>query len=164
MTNNIAFTYTLYIETSVEKLWDALTNPDLTEKYWYGVRMVSDWKVGSKIEGWWPNGKLGDSGKVIESLPYKKLSFMWHVEGIEDMKTEPDSRATYEFATLNNVVKFVLTHDQFQAESLTYKGIQDGWPKILSSLKSFLETDSPLPITTKEAFFEEVKNNEKLTS
>jgi len=142
------FVYVTYIATTPEKLWQALTDGDINAKYWSGYRMKSEWKVGAKVEILMPDGRVGDTGIVLECDRPRRLSFSWHVEHHEEMRKEPESRATFVLVPVGKVVKLTLIHDQFEAGSLVYQGIQDGWPMILSSLKSLLETGAPLPFAT----------------
>jgi len=137
------FVYTTYIETTPEKLWHALTDGDFTERYWFGHRIASDWKVGSPYRFTHP-GKSSPEGKVLVSEPPKKLAYTWN--GCSDeTKREGPSRVTFDIEPRGNVVKLTVTHDNLDEGGKTFRGISEGWPMVLASLKSFLETGRPMP-------------------
>ena len=133
------FVYVTYIMTTPEKLWQALTDGAFTQRYWFGRRIESDWKVGARVT-LWHEGKVSDSGEVLECDPPRRLSYSFHVEFVEELRAEPPSRVTFEIEKLGAQVKLTLTHDQFEPGSKTLAGISTGWQVILSSLKSQLET------------------------
>ena len=137
------FVYTTYIETTPEKLWHALTDGDFTERYWFGHRVASNWKVGSPYRFTHP-GKSSPEGKVLVSEPPKKLAYTWN--GCSDeTKREGPSRVTFDIEPRGNVVKLTVTHDNLDEGGKTLRGISEGWPMVLASLKSFLETGRPMP-------------------
>ena len=137
------FVYTTYIETTPEKLWHALTDGDYTERYWFGHRVASNWKVGSPYRFTHP-GKSSPEGKVLVSEPPKKLAYTWN--GCSDeTKREGPSRVTFDIEPRGNVVKLTVTHDNLDEGGKTFRGISEGWPMVLASLKSFLETGRPMP-------------------
>ncbi len=138
-----SFIYVTYIMTTPEKLWQALTDGAFTQRYWFGRRIESDWKVGGRVT-LWHEGKVSDSGEVLECKPPRRLSYSFRVEFVEELRREPPSRVTFELEKLGDQVKLTLTHDQFAPGSKVLEGISAGWPMILSSLKSLLETGNPL--------------------
>lgn len=138
-----SFVYVTYIRTSPEKLWRALTDGEFTQRYWSGRRVESDWKVGARVT-FWHDGKASDSGEVLECEPPRRLSYSFHVEFVEELRSEPPSRVTFEIEKLGAQVKLTLTHDGFEPGSKVLAGISTGWPAILSSLKSLLETGRPI--------------------
>ncbi|MFC2083605.1 ArsR/SmtB family transcription factor [Bacteroidota bacterium] len=136
--------FVTYIKTTKEKLWEALTDPGLTKHYFYGTELKGEIKVGSKIEyhgldkeG---NPNIPVEGEILEVVPYKKLVHSFRFPISED-KT---SRTVYKIEEQEDYVKLTLTHDQFESETQTYKSVSEGWPFILSGLKTFLETNKPL--------------------
>jgi uncharacterized protein YndB with AHSA1/START domain len=145
------FVYVTYIKTTPEQLWQALTDGEFTRRYWFGRRVKSDWRVGSRVEFWADDGKLSDSGEILEANRPRRLSYTWTVEFIEELRREPPSRVTFELEPLGDVVKLTVTHDQFGPGSAVLKGVSNGWPIILASLKSLLETGMPLAVTSAEA-------------
>jgi uncharacterized protein YndB with AHSA1/START domain len=145
------FVYVTYIRTTPQKLWQALTDGEFTRRYWYGRRVESDWRVGSRVAFWADDGRLSDSGEILEADPPRRLSYSWTVKFIEELRREPPSRVTFELEPMGDVVKLITTHDQFEPGSAVLKGVSDGWPSILASLKSLLETGEPLAMTSAAA-------------
>jgi uncharacterized protein YndB with AHSA1/START domain len=135
------FVYVTYIETTAEKLWHALTDGDFTERYWFGYRVVSDWKVGSSFRF----AKQGDpsvEGHILASSPPKRLVYSWNSVKTPD---EGTSRVTFDIAPHGNVVKLTVTHDELDERGVTFRNISGGWPMVMASLKSMLETGRELP-------------------
>ncbi|NUT22434.1 MAG: metalloregulator ArsR/SmtB family transcription factor [Hamadaea sp.] len=150
------FVYTTYIRTTPEKLWQALTDPAFTSRYWDTV-FESDWQKDSPITWVYKGLRIEDPEQVIlESQPYRRLSYTWHtftpefqelVGGMPaEMAAEPRSRVTFELEPQGDVVKLTVVHDGFQPGSQVLEGIRGGWPPLLSSLKSLLETGEPLAV------------------
>jgi uncharacterized protein YndB with AHSA1/START domain len=139
------FVYVTYIETTPEKLWHALTDGNFTERYWFGARLRSDWKVGSSFEMVRSDGTVSDAGKVVEVDPPRRLAYTF-VNLSDKYKNEFPALATFELEPYGKLVKLTLTHEGFAEGSKFYAGISKGWPAILSSLKSLLETGQPLEI------------------
>lgn len=134
--------YTTYIRSTPKKVWDAITQPKFTRQYWGGLANVSDWKKGSTwdmaTEGEKP--EIYTTGKVLESTPPKRLVLSWiDPENLKDV-----SRVTYEIEKVKDSVCLTVTHDQFKAGSTMPGRVNGGWPRVLSSLKSFLETGKGL--------------------
>ena len=154
-----SFVYSTYIRTTPEKLWQALTEPAFTLRYW-GIGLRSDWQVGSPVDlQWGPDQEFLDVGQVVlEADPPRRLSYRWHNYQREHMAmfgwseetfarlvTEPPSKVTFDLEPLGPLVKLVVTHDGFDGETEMLKGVSEGWPAILSNLKTLLETGEPLP-------------------
>jgi uncharacterized protein YndB with AHSA1/START domain len=138
------FVYVTYIETTPEKLWHALTDGDVTERYWFGVRLKSDWKVGSRFS-MMRDGAENDAGEVIAYDPPRLLSYTF-VNLSEKYRGEGPARATFVLEPYGKLVKLTLTHEGFDEGSKMLPAIAKGWPAILSSLKSILETGRPLEV------------------
>jgi uncharacterized protein YndB with AHSA1/START domain len=140
------FVYTTYIETSPEKLWQALTSGDFTERYWFGHRVTSDWKVGSPYR-FAKQGTPSMEGKVLISDPPKKLAYSWDSPSCapQDAKGERTSRVTFDLEPHGTVVKLTVTHDNLDEGGKTLRDISGGWPMVIASLKSMLETGRELP-------------------
>jgi uncharacterized protein YndB with AHSA1/START domain len=149
-----SFVYVTYIATTREKLWHALTDGTLTQQYWYGRRVESDWKVGSTVTFWYEadgGEAVSDRGIVLESDPPRRLSYTWHVEFADELRDEHPSRVTFEIEPSDREVKLTLTHDDFGPGSRILEGVRSGWPAILASLKTMLETGKPLSTTSAQA-------------
>ncbi|MEJ8656093.1 metalloregulator ArsR/SmtB family transcription factor [Streptomyces sp. MS1.AVA.4] len=156
--DNPAFVYTTYIRTTPEKLWQALTDPAFTRRYW-GVTFASDWKAGSEM-AWEQFGiTLADPAQVVlESEPGRRLSYTWHTftpefaeacgldgEVAAKVAGEPRSKVTFEIEPVGEMVRLTVVHDGFEPGSTVLEGVSGGWPAILSSLKTLLETGETLP-------------------
>lgn len=143
--DDLAFTYVTYLRTTPETLWRALTDPDVTRRYWFDVRVESAWQVGSPVRLIGPDGKLWDHGEVLECEPLRRLSYTW-ITVMPDLVGEPASRLTIDLEPVGPEVKLALTHDGFEPGSKLYESVRMGWPALLSSLKSLLETGVPLAV------------------
>jgi uncharacterized protein YndB with AHSA1/START domain/DNA-binding transcriptional ArsR family regulator len=153
-----SFVYATYIQTTPERLWQALTEPAFTERYW-SITFDSDWKSGSAMT-WHQRGvMIADPEQVvIESEPYRRLSYTWHTfspewadalgvtnDARERLSAEPRSRVTFEIEPLGEQVKLTVTHDELEPGGLTGSLISQGWPRVLANLKTLLETGDTLP-------------------
>lgn len=148
--NDQVFAYDIYIRTTPERLWAALTQPEFTARYFHGTHVVSDWKPGSPVIYRYADGR-GDvmKGEVIESDPPRKLVISWRFVTRPEFEAEKPSRATFEILDKGNgVVQLAVTHDDFPPDSETFRAINPGWPPILSSLKSLLETGEAMALPT----------------
>jgi uncharacterized protein YndB with AHSA1/START domain len=135
------FVYVTYIRTTPEKLWSALTDPEFTKKYWFGMNPQSDWKVGSPWRIEFPDGRIADSGEILESDPPKRLVIgKWQNQFKPELKAEGYSRCTMELEPTGKAVKLTITHVAEGAGAKLIEAVSGGWPKILSNLKSLLET------------------------
>jgi uncharacterized protein YndB with AHSA1/START domain len=147
------FVYTTYIETSADKLWQALTDGDFTERYWFGHRVASDWKVGSPYR-FAKQGAPTIEGKVLVVDPPRRLAYSWDSCSPE-AKRERTSRVTFDLEPRGKVVKLTVTHDELDERGVTLRNISGGWPMVVASLKSLLETGHALdidpPTVAKEA-------------
>lgn len=147
-TTKPSFVYTIYIASTPEKVWDALLDPEMTKRYWGRMKNVSDWAPGSRWEHQLydpPNTPL-IVGKVVESDRPRRLVLTW---ADPDQADDPEkvSRVTFTIATSGENVKLTMEHEELEPGSKMLRGITQGWPPILSSLKSLLETGRPLPGT-----------------
>jgi uncharacterized protein YndB with AHSA1/START domain len=139
------FVYVTYVSTSPEKLWNALIDPAMTARYWQHDN-VSDWKPGSAWEHRRCDGKgtVDLVGTVVESSPPRRLVLTWAFPA-DQGREDQHSRVTFELEPLRGVVRLTVTHDRLEPDSEMLDGITEGWPKVLSSLKSLLEVGKPLP-------------------
>lgn len=138
------FVYVIYIRTTTEKLWDALTNPAFTQKYWCACRLESTWEPGSPWKLMIPDGRVGDAGEILEIEKQRRLVLRWRNEFIPEMRAEGDSRCTWELEPQGDMVKLTVIHEIDKPGSKFLQSISTGWPVILSSLKSLLETGDAL--------------------
>jgi uncharacterized protein YndB with AHSA1/START domain len=138
------FLYVTYIRTTPEKLWEALTTPEFTKQYWFGVSQISDWKVGSSWKLVFDDGRIADTGEVLEIDPPRRLVISWRNEFRPELKEEGYSRASFDIAAAGDMVKLTVTHEIDKDGSKLIEAVSGGWPSILSSLKSLLETGKPL--------------------
>src|SRR5689334_9270788 len=140
------FVYVSYIATTPERLWEALTQGEFTKKYWYGRRIESDWKVGSPVQFFdRDSADLTDSGIVLECDPPRRLAYTFRTEFDPDARSLGYSRVTFTLEPHEEgMVKMTLVHDELASDALA-EAFREGWAPILSSLKTFLETGSPLP-------------------
>jgi uncharacterized protein YndB with AHSA1/START domain len=140
------FDYVIYIRTSIEKLWDALTLPESTRAYWCETTQVSDWKPGSSWKMVAPDGRVADSGEVLEFEKPKRLAVTWRHEIVQELRAEGYSKCVMELESADDAVKLTLTHSHDKPNSEFIASISQGWPAILSSLKSLIETGEALEI------------------
>jgi len=133
------FVYVTYIAASPEKVWEALTKPDLSEKYWFGYRVAAEGKAGDHMTAMSPAGKEVHRDLIIESDPPRRLVYGWKPL-YKDIPDERPSRVTFELEPLKGQTRLTVTHDEFDEGSKIFGMISKGWPAVLSSLKSFLET------------------------
>ncbi len=132
----------VYIRTSREMLWRALTDPDMTEQYWGKTRIESDWRVGSKIR-YMRRGEITDE-HIIEAIePPKRLVHSFRPL-FGEFALEPPSRVSMQLDRGDGIARLTIIHDGFPPASKVYAACRVGWPKILSSLKSMLETGRPI--------------------
>jgi uncharacterized protein YndB with AHSA1/START domain len=138
------FVYVTYIRTTPEKLWRALIEPEFTRQFWMGTTQESEWKPGASWRIAKPNGDSTDSGEVVEIEPHKRLVLTWKNHMFPDMTAEGFSRMTYELEPKGDTVKLTVTHEIDRSGSKLIKAVSNGWPMILASLKSLLETGESL--------------------
>jgi uncharacterized protein YndB with AHSA1/START domain len=134
------YVYVTFIRTTPEKLWTALTDPDFTQRYWFGARQESDWKVGSPWKMAFPDGRITDGGEVTEVDPPRRLALSWRNEFMPELKAEGFGRCLMELEQVGAAVKLTVTHEMDKPDSKLINAVSGGWPRILSNLKSLLET------------------------
>jgi uncharacterized protein YndB with AHSA1/START domain len=136
------FVYVTFIRTTPAALWQALTEPEFTPRYWLGVRHEADWRVGGAWKLILPDGRVGDTGEVLEFNPPRRLVLRWRNEFRPELKDEGWSRCVIDIEPAGEAVKLSLTHSIEREESKFIEAVSGGWPLILSNLKSLLETGS----------------------
>ncbi len=141
-----SFVYVTYILSTPEKVFEAITKPEIARRYW-GHENVSDWQPGSD----WQHIRANDArtvelvGKVVEISPPSRLVITW-ANASQASDPASHSRVTFEVEEYNEMVRLTVSHDELEAGSGMAKGVKQGWPAVLSSLKSFLETGHGLDI------------------
>ena len=141
-----SFVYVTYIRATAEKVFEAITKPEISRHYW-GHENVSDWKPGSN----WKHVRANDErtveiiGKVIEISPPTRLVISW-ANASQTSDPASHSTVTFEIQDYDNMVRLTVTHDDLEAGSGMATGISKGWPMALSSLKSFLETGESIDV------------------
>ena len=141
------FVYVTYIRTTAEKLWRALTEPEFTRQFWMKTTQESEWTPGASWRIAMADGRIADSGEVVEIEPHKRLVLKWRNELFPEMTAEGYSRMTYEMEEMGETVKFTVTHIMGKSGSKFIRAVSSGWPMILASLKSLLETGESLAST-----------------
>ena len=134
------FVYVTYIRTTPEKLWSALTDAEFIKQYWFGARCESEWKAGSPWKMHFSDGQITDAGEIVESAPPRRLVIKWHNEWKPELKAEGYSRCAFEIEPVENAVKLTVTHSMDREGSKLIEAVSDGWPKVLSNIKSLIET------------------------
>jgi uncharacterized protein YndB with AHSA1/START domain/DNA-binding transcriptional ArsR family regulator len=161
---NDRFVYTTYIDTTPERLWQALTEPAFTSRYW-GPTFRSEWTTGAPMT-WAQNGvEISDPEQVVVAAdPYRRLVYTWHTFSAEAAKAfgiEPDvaaqveherrSKVAFDLEPAGKAVKLTVVHDDFEPGSILVEGVSGGWPAIISSLKTLLETGEVLSVQPESA-------------
>lgn len=141
-----SFIYVTYISSTPEKVFEAIVRPELARRYW-GHENVSEWSKGSK----WQHIRANDErpvelvGEVLETTPPSRLVISWAAAS-QETNPEAYSRVTFDIVPYDDMVRLTVTHDELEAGSGMAKGISQGWPIVLSSMKSFLETGRGLDV------------------
>lgn len=134
------FVYVTYIRTTLEKLWSALTDDtEFMKQYWFGTVCESTWVAGAPWKMLQPSGKVSDAGEIIEAEPQKRLVIRWEHQN-PDAKAEGFSTCTMELERVGSAVKLSIRHTMEREQSRLIEKVSGGWPKIISNLKSLLET------------------------
>jgi uncharacterized protein YndB with AHSA1/START domain len=134
------FVYVTYIRTTPEKLWSALTDAEFMRQYWFGTHCDSQWTPGSSWKMVHPDGTVTDAGVIVEAAPPTRLVIRWQHQKRPDLEAEGDSICTMELEQSGTAVKLSITHTIEREPSKLIEAVSGGWPKILSNLKSLLET------------------------
>ena len=149
------FVYVTYICSTPEKVWQALTDQQMIRKFWFGMTAECDWKPGSPWRLKFEDGRTADSGEVLEAVPPKRLVLKWRNEFKPELKAEGYSRCTMEIELADyypdfggKAVKLTITHELEGEGTKLIEAVSGGWPKVLSNLKSLLETGD-VAFTTK---------------
>jgi uncharacterized protein YndB with AHSA1/START domain len=134
------FVYVSYIATTPEKLWEALTSAEFTTQYWGGRRIASDWKVGGRVTISDDEGNQDVEGEVLVADAPRELSYSWKSLTDPAFTAEGFTRVTFRIEPMGPALKLTVIHEGFAPGSKLFDAINQGWPAILSSLKSLMET------------------------
>jgi len=134
------FVYVTYIRTTPEKLWSALTDADFIKQYWFGMRCESRWTAGSSWKLMSADGQVFDDGEILEADPPRRLVIRWQHRIKPELAAEGSSQCTIELEPSGSAVKLSVTHTIERDPSKFIAAVSGGWPKIMSNLKSLMET------------------------
>ncbi len=136
------YVYVSYIRTTPQKLWSALTDPEFMKQYWFGMHCESEWKAGSPWKLVSSSGVVFDAGEIVEADPPRKLVIRWQHQDKPELRDEGMSLCTMELEQAAGAVKLSITHTVERDPSKLIVAVSGGWPKVISNLKSLLETGS----------------------
>ena len=143
------FVYVTYVRTTPQKLWSALTDDaEFMKQYWFGTHCESQWTPGSAWKMVSRDGTVTDAGEIVEAEPLRRLVIRWRHEYRAELKAEGASLCTLELESAGPAVKLSITHTIEREPSKLIEAVSGGWPKILSNLKSLLETGSTVLATS----------------
>lgn len=138
------FTHVAYIRATPEAVWAALTDPDLMKEYWFGMHCESEWTAGASWRRFGPDGTLVDAGAIVAFEPARRMSIRWRHQKHPELSVEGDSLCTMNLEAVDQAVKVSIVHTIERQPSALIAAVSDGWPKVVSNLKSYLETGSSL--------------------
>ena len=136
------FVYVTYIRTTPEKLWSALTDGEFMKQYWFGTHCESQWTARSSWKMVYPDGRISDAGEIVEAEPPRRLVIRWKHQNKPELEAEGESHCTMELEPRGPAVKLSITHSIEREPSKFIVAVSGGWPKVISNLKSLLETGS----------------------
>lgn len=136
------FVYVTYIRTTPDKLWAALTTPEIMKDYWFGAVIETDWKAGSAWRMVYSDGRVSDSGEILEAVPGSLIVMKWRNEWRPELNAEGFAQCRIAIEPAGKVVKLTIEHTIERSPSKLIEAVSGGWPKIISNLKSLLETGS----------------------
>jgi uncharacterized protein YndB with AHSA1/START domain len=137
------FVYVIYIRTTPERLWSALTDDvEFMKQYWFGNHSESQWTAGSAWRIVSGDGHILDTGEIVEAEPPRRLVIRWRNQSKPELKAEGESHCTIELEPSGTAVKLSITHSIEREPSQFIAAVSGGWPKVISNLKSLLETGS----------------------
>lgn len=134
------FVYVTFIRTTVEEVWSAFIQPEQVKKFWFDVDLEADWQVGGSWRITLPDGRVADSGEILECDPPRRIAIKWRNEFMPEMKAEGYSLCVIEIEPAGDAAKLTVTHSSEVENSKFIGAVSGGWPKILSNLKSLIET------------------------
>jgi uncharacterized protein YndB with AHSA1/START domain len=141
------FVYVTYIRTTPARLWEALLKPEFNRLFWFGGYQDCEWKSGASWQLVFADGTVSDTGEVVEIEPERRLVIRWRNAFKPELKAEGFTRCTFDIEPEGGTVKLTVIHESDRDESKMIEAVSGGWPKILSSLKSLLETGAALEVS-----------------
>ena len=138
--------FQVYIRTTPDELWQAITDPQFTQRYFHRSLVESSWAAGDPVR-YWIDKDLVVEGQVVHADPPRRLVTTWSFRRDPVLREDPASRVTWEIEPVGESCRLTLVHDDFPHETATFKSVGHGWPLVLSSLKSLLETGEGLAIS-----------------
>ena len=144
MSSKPAHVHVTYIKTTPERLWEALTDGTMTSRYYFGTAVKSDWKPGSPYRFADAQGTVHIEGEVVEADRPRKLVMTFHGLWNDEVRKDKPTTATFEIQPMGDVCKLTVIHSGFDGETATYNEVAGGWPLLVASLKSLLETGEAL--------------------
>ena len=142
--SELDYVYETFIKAPPEKVWEGLTSPEFTRRYFWNTEIESTWEQGAPVSYKNDEGRLFVEGEVIEASPPLRLSFTWRALWSEELAREAPSRVTFEIEQQGGVCRLRVVHDRFPAGSKTHEEVSRGWSAIVCSLKTLLETGEPI--------------------
>jgi uncharacterized protein YndB with AHSA1/START domain len=136
------YVYVSYIRTTTERLWSALTDAQFIRQYWFGMHCECQWTPGSPWKLVSADGRVFDEGEIVEADPPRRLVIRWQHRNMPEIEAEGASRCTMELEPSGTAVKLTITHSIECEPSKFIEAVSGGWPKVISNLKSLLETGS----------------------
>jgi uncharacterized protein YndB with AHSA1/START domain/DNA-binding transcriptional ArsR family regulator len=138
--------FQIFIRTTPERLWQAITDPAFTERYFFQTRIDATWHSGAPLRYLTLDAQLVVEGEVLVADPPRRLITTWAFRNDPELVDDPPSRVTWEIEPLGETCRLTVVHDDFPTETATFRSVGSGWPLVLSSLKSVLETGEPLRV------------------
>jgi uncharacterized protein YndB with AHSA1/START domain/DNA-binding transcriptional ArsR family regulator len=141
--------FQVYIRATPEQLWQAITDPQFTQRFFHNSRVESTWVQGDSVT-YWQDDEVVVEGTVLNADAPRRLVTTWSFQRAAEFRDDPPSRVTWEIEPLGDSCRLTLVHDRFAGETATFKSVGSGWPLVLSSLKSLLETGEGLTLTSRD--------------
>jgi uncharacterized protein YndB with AHSA1/START domain len=138
--------YSVFIRATPDEVWDGITKPEFTARYFYGSVLDSTWEPGGTLDGWAEDRSMKYvDGEILESDRPRRLAYTWRALYDAETAAEPHSRVTWEIEPAGeHVTKLTVIHDRLEAAPKTAASVAGGWSYVLSGLKTLLETGNPL--------------------
>lgn len=134
----------IIIKADLQQVWDAITQPEFTEQYFFGTRILIGTRTGEPVRYKMPDGSTAVDGEVLAFEPPRRLVLSWHVRYDEEMAAEAASRVTFELEPVGDFTRLTVEHGNFPDKSRVRESVDLGWPLVLSNLKTLLETGAPM--------------------